>query len=102
MKRIGMMLAVGVGGVLLTMGEAKACESHRARADAPSAVTPGPEEKAAPARTAPAKADEADELHAAKCQCASAADCTCKRGTCECPKCKKPRRDAVPPPEAEG
>jgi hypothetical protein len=66
MKRIGMTLAaVLVGGVLLTTGEAKACESHRARAD---------------------------ELHAAKCQCDSAADCTCKKGTCECSKCKKPKR----------
>jgi hypothetical protein len=98
MKRIGMTLAaVVVGGVLLTTSEAKACESHRAKADAPPSVTP--KEKA---ETAPAKADTADELHAAKCQCGSAADCTCKRGTCECPKCKKkPRQDVVEPLGAE-
>ena len=102
MKRIGMTLAVVVGGVLLTTGEAKACERHRARADAPPAVAPGQQEKAATAETAPAKADKADELHAAKCQCGSAADCTCKKGTCECPKCKKPRHDVVAPLEAEG
>jgi hypothetical protein len=92
MKRIGMTLAaVLVGGVLLTTGEAKACESHRAQADAPAQ-----REKAAPAEMAPAKVDPADALHAAKCQCGSAADCTCKKGTCECPKCKKPKRDVAP------
>lgn len=42
-----------------------------------------------------AKKEPADALHAAKCQCGSAADCTCKKGTCECPKCKKPKRGAA-------
>ena len=102
MKRIGMTLAaVVVGGVLWTSGDAAACEGHRAKADAPPAVAPGQQEKAATAETAPAKADKADELHAAKCQCGSAADCTCKKGTCECPKCKR-RQDVVPTLEAEG
>ena len=103
MKRIGMTLAaVVVGGVLLTAAEARACERHRAKADAPpTAVEPGQQE-AASTETAPAKADTAGEVHAAKCQCGSAADCTCKKGTCECPRCKKPKRDVVRPLEAEG
>jgi hypothetical protein len=103
MKRIGMTLAtVMMGGVLFVAGEAGACEGHHARADAPSAaVEPGPRQKATSTEAAPAKTDKAGELHAAKCQCGSAADCTCKKGTCECPKCKK-RHDVVQPLEAEG
>ena len=34
---------------------------------------------------------------AAKCGCGSAADCTCKKGTCKCPRCKKPKRQVVEP-----
>ncbi|WNG45905.1 metallothionein [Archangium minus] len=104
MKRIGMTLAaVVVGGVLLTAGESGACEAHRARkADAvPMPVEPARSE-AAPTEATAAKKDGAGELHAAKCRCGSAADCTCKKGTCECPKCKKPRQDVVPSLEAEG
>lgn len=104
MKRIGMTLAaVAVGGVLLTAGESGACEAHRARkAEAvPAPVEPGRTE-AAPTEATSAKKDGAGELHAAKCRCGSAADCTCKKGTCECPKCKKPRHDVVPSLEAEG
>lgn len=102
MKRIGMTLAaVVVGGVLLTTSEATACEGHRPKADAPPAV-PAQQENATSAEAAPAKKDKADELHAAKCQCGSAADCTCKKGTCECAKCKKPRREVVEPLKAEG
>jgi hypothetical protein len=108
MKRIGMTLAAAVvGGVLLTAGQAGACEGHHARkADAvPVPVEPAREAAARtdPASTpAPEKKDGQGELHAAKCRCGSAADCTCKKGTCECPKCKKPRQDVVPPLEAEG
>lgn len=101
MKHIGMTLAaVVVGSVLLTAGQAGACEGHRAKAEAvPAPVEPGKQEKA---EQAPAKQDKAGELHAAKCRCSSAADCTCKKGSCECAKCKKPRHDVVPPLEAEG
>jgi hypothetical protein len=104
MKRIGMTMAAAmVGGVLWTSGEAAACEGHRAKADAPpTVVSPDSRPKAASTEKAPAKTDKADELHAAKCQCGSAADCTCKKGTCECPKCKKPRHDVVAPLKAEG
>lgn len=104
MKHIGMTLAaVVVGGVLLTAGQAEACEAHRAKAETvPAPVEPGKQETAAPAKQDTAKQGKADELHAAKCRCSSAADCTCKKGTCECPKCKKPRQDVVPALEAEG
>lgn len=29
----------------------------------------------------------ADKLQPATCSCSSAADCTCKKGSCKCPKC---------------
>ncbi|KFA90140.1 hypothetical protein [Archangium violaceum] len=104
MKHIGMTLAaVVVGGVLLTAGQAEACEGHRARAvPVPAPVEPGEQETAAAVKQDAAKKDKADELHAAKCRCSSAADCTCKKGSCECPKCKKPRQDVVPALEAGG
>ncbi len=96
MKHIGMTLAV-VGGLLLTVGRAEACEAHRARAEP---VEPGRQEKAPRAEPAPQQ-EEAGEVHAARCRCSSAADCTCKKGSCECSKCKKPRQDvAVPREEA--
>ncbi|OJT23663.1 hypothetical protein BO221_16865 [Archangium sp. Cb G35] len=102
MKHIGMTLAaVVVGGVLLTAGQAEACEGHRAKAvPVPAPVEPGKQEAAATAKQDAAKKDKADEVHAAKCRCSSAADCTCKKGSCECPKCKKPRQDVVPALEA--
>ncbi|HEX8824174.1 MAG TPA: metallothionein, partial [Archangium sp.] len=75
MKRIGMMLAAVVaGGVLLTTGEAVACEGHRSKTDAPSAAVPAKTDPAASTEAAPAKLDAAEEQHAAKCQCGSAAD----------------------------
>lgn len=108
MKRIGMTLAAAVvGGVLFTAGQAGACEGHHAqKADAvPAPVEPGKRESAARTEPAPAEAKKKDapaEVHAAKCGCGSAADCTCKKGTCECPKCKKRHQDVVPTLEAEG
>ncbi len=51
--------------------------------------------------------EELDSVMAARCQCGSAADCTCKKGTCECARCKKPRRvvdalsDQAPPPKVQ-
>ncbi|PTL77488.1 metallothionein [Vitiosangium sp. GDMCC 1.1324] len=105
MKRIGMTLAAAVvGGVLLTAGDAGACEGHHARKAAeavPAPVEAGGQEQAARTEEAAAKKDGQGEQHAAKCRCGSAADCTCKKGTCECPKCKKPRQDVVPSLEAE-
>jgi hypothetical protein len=101
MMRIGMTLAaVMVGGVLLSAGEVRACEGHAVRTEAPPGKSGTPEE-AASARAAPEKQDGAKELHAAKCQCGSAADCTCKKGTCECAKCKKPRQEPAAPLEAQ-
>jgi hypothetical protein len=95
MKRIGMTLAVMLGGVLLGTGEARACEGHATGADAPPELVE-PAKEAASAEEARA-AEESGPLLTAKCQCGSAADCTCKKGTCKCPKCKKPGRDVVEP-----
>ena len=36
-----------------------------------------------------------DEVLAAKCTCSSSSDCTCKKGTCKCSKCQRPRHDMV-------
>ncbi len=100
MKHIGMTLAVVVwGGVLFTADEAGACEAHRARAEA------APTKSGTEAREAPVVKSEtvepAQEPHAAKCQCGSAADCTCKKGTCECAKCKRRAQEAQGALEAE-
>ncbi|MHB8872242.1 MAG: metallothionein [Myxococcaceae bacterium] len=50
------------------------------------APAPSPEVKPAPAKQG-SVLHELDELIAAKCSCTSAADCTCKKGQCKCPKC---------------
>lgn len=82
--------AVVWGSILFTAGEAGACEAHAAQAAtaAPVKKEARPEEES--------KKPGAHEQHAAKCQCGSAADCTCKKGTCECAKCKKPSREEAP------
>jgi hypothetical protein len=53
------------------------------------------EDSAAQARPAESPLQEVDELLSAKCQCSSKADCTCKKGQCECARCKKPKRQVV-------
>jgi hypothetical protein len=87
MKRIGMMVAALwiAGGVLLVPGVGQACESH-------GNATPS---QAAQARPAQSPLKEVDELLAAKCQCDSKADCTCKKGQCECSKCKGRKRQVM-------
>ena len=95
MARMGMMLAaVAVAGVLLAAGDAQACackgqEASCEKAAAEQAQAPkdtqAPQQASPEATTAPG---ESQELHAAKCQCGSAADCTCKKGKCQCPKCQ--------------
>ncbi len=85
MKRFGVTVAaLGIAGsVLLAPSVGHACERHERQAEAASA---SPEES--PLR-------EVDALLSAKCQCESAADCTCKKGQCECGKCKKPKRQVM-------
>ncbi|XXF75883.1 metallothionein [Myxococcaceae bacterium GXIMD 01537] len=94
MKRIGMTMAAALvaGGAWLAPGLARACEGA-----GHGHAAPAPAKKASAARKAATQAplDELDAVMAAKCQCGSAADCTCKKGTCECAKCKKPRRQVV-------
>ena len=91
MKRIA--LTVVWGSILFAAGEAGACEAHAAQA--PPAASSAPEAAAARPEE-PGKKPALDEPHAARCQCGSAADCTCKKGTCECAKCKKPGREQAP------
>ncbi len=91
--RIGMTMAavLAAGGLLLEPETAHACEAHGQKARAPEAKDSAPKKDAAV--QSPLK--ELDSVMAAKCQCGSAADCTCKKGTCECARCKKPRRQGV-------
>ncbi len=81
------------GSVLLAPEAAHACEAHAKAAAAKKAEAP----KVAPTPAATDKSalEELDAVMAAKCQCGSAADCTCKKGSCECAKCKKPQRQVV-------
>jgi hypothetical protein len=97
MKRIGMTVAAlwMVGGVLLTPGVGHACEAHGKGGTTQAAVPEVKEDSAAQARPAESPLQEVDELLSAKCQCSSKADCTCKKGQCECARCKKPKRQVV-------
>jgi hypothetical protein len=104
MKRIGMTVVAALwmaGGVLLAPGVGHACERHQkaAQAAAPEVKTGAKAEakKDGTAQALPTQdpLKEVDELLSAKCQCSSQADCTCKKGQCECTRCKKPKRQVM-------
>ncbi|NMO20793.1 metallothionein [Pyxidicoccus fallax] len=111
MTRIATMVAAGLmaGGLLLAPGAAHACEAHaRAAAEAPKADAKKAEPSTKDADKAPRadpKAsqrgeverplDALDSLMAGKCQCGSKADCTCKKGSCDCSKCRKSHREVM-------
>ncbi|RKH28494.1 metallothionein [Corallococcus praedator] len=79
-----------LGGLWLVPVPAHACEAH-AKAKAASkeaAKTPAPSQSPeAKPEEAPRPLEELDRMLTAKCSCGSKADCTCKRGKCECSKC---------------
>ena len=116
MVRLGMMAAVLATAALLG-SNAEACERHaaaaRAAANAPTAAAQAPSPAAASeARTSvqalplDARAHEAlvqagQKLLAAKCDCESKADCTCKKGQCKCSKCRG-RHDVVESLQEQG
>ena len=91
-----MAAVVAAGGLLLAPESAHACAAHgqaaRTSTGSKDATRKDVAKKAAAARS---PLEELDALMAAKCQCGNAADCTCKKGTCACAKCKKPRRQVV-------
>ncbi len=90
------VVAVLAGSVLLAPEAAHACEAHaQAAAKKAEAKARTQEAAVAPAPADKSALEELDAVMAAKCQCGSAADCTCKKGSCECAKCKKPRRQVV-------
>lgn len=117
MMRIATLVAAGLmaGGLLLAPGSAQACEAHARAAEAKKAEAKKAEAGKTDAKPADAvKADEAgaagskdvrgaverpldalDSLIAGKCQCGSKADCTCKKGSCDCSKCQKPKRQVM-------
>ncbi|QAT86734.1 hypothetical protein EJ065_5199 [Corallococcus coralloides] len=96
MARSATLMTAGLllGGLWLLPTSAHACEAH-AKAAAASRMgtapqTPAPETRGAPEAKqddAPRPLEELDQLLTAKCSCGSKADCTCKRGKCECSKC---------------
>jgi hypothetical protein len=104
----GALMAVGL---LLAPGEARACEAHAkanaakaeaSKAEAKPAEAPATEKKPEEAgKPAPVRGeverplDALDSLMAGKCNCGSKADCTCKKGSCECSKCHKPKRQVM-------
>jgi hypothetical protein len=97
MKRIGLTVAALwlAGGVLLTPGVGHTCEAHRKGSTTQAAAPEVKKDGAAQSRPAENPLQEVDELLSAKCQCSSKADCTCKKGQCDCAKCKKPKRQVV-------
>jgi hypothetical protein len=97
MKRIGMTVAAlfMAGGVLLAPGVGHACEGHGREAPAQQASAPVKKDGESQARPAQSPLKEVDELLTAKCQCSSKADCTCKKGQCECSKCKGGKRQMM-------
>lgn len=97
MKRIGMTVATlwMAGSVLLGPSVGQACESHDHAATTQAAIPEAKKDGAAQARPAQSPLKEVDELLTAKCQCGSKADCTCKKGQCECARCKGGKRQVM-------
>lgn len=109
MTRNATMMVAGLlagGLLLLAPGSASACEAHaqaakakqvEAAPDTSAEATAAPEKaEARPARDEVERPlDALDSLMASKCQCGSKADCTCKKGSCECSKCQKPKRQVM-------
>ncbi|MBJ6763252.1 metallothionein [Myxococcaceae bacterium JPH2] len=89
MTRIAAVLTAGLlaGGLLGAPSRADACEAH-AKAAATATEPASPEAKPAEKSEAARPLDAVDQLLSAKCSCGSKADCTCKKGACECSKCK--------------
>ncbi|MBN8231575.1 metallothionein [Corallococcus macrosporus] len=90
MARSATLMTAGLllGGLWLMPASAHACEAHAkaaaSKGSAQGAPTPSPEAKQ---DEAPRPLEELDRVLTAKCSCGSKADCTCKRGKCECSKC---------------
>ncbi|WP_224245897.1 metallothionein [Hyalangium gracile] len=97
MKRIGMTVAAlcMAGGVLLAPSVGQACEAHGHAAKGQASTPPAKKDGDTQARPAQNPLKEVDELLTAKCQCDSKADCTCKKGQCECSKCKGGKRQVM-------
>lgn len=103
MLRSALALIAAAG--LFVSVPAEACEAHAKKA--PTATAPekkkahvcasacehGADGKAA---SAGAMSEEIDAAMAGKCSCGGAADCTCKKGSCECAKCNKGHRKSEP------
>jgi hypothetical protein len=79
-------LALMLAAVCLLVGSsALAGSPQRAKTAAETQVQ---DAKAQP----PSVLEQLDDAMAAKCSCGSQADCTCKKGQCECKKCHGHRR----------
>ncbi|RKH57551.1 metallothionein [Corallococcus llansteffanensis] len=92
MARSATLMTAGLllGGLCWVPATAHACEAHaKAAASSKAAQTPAPTQAtgAKADESAPRPLEELDKVLTAKCSCGSKADCTCKRGKCECSKC---------------
>jgi hypothetical protein len=88
MARSATLMTAGLllGGLWLVPATGHACEAHAKAATSKDAAPTKAPEAAKDAGQRPL--EELDQLLSAKCSCGSKADCTCKRGKCECSKCK--------------
>ena len=82
MLRTFTLLSLLVAAVLAPRS-AQACGARPVQATKKKEVA-----RAAPAQAAPGSLlRDVDSAIAGKCNCTSAADCTCKKGSCKCPHC---------------
>ncbi|HEY8210793.1 MAG TPA: metallothionein [Myxococcaceae bacterium] len=87
-------IAGGAVALLLVVpATARACDAHATRAKAePAAASADEKLKAEAGEVAKETAAKQPEQLAEKCKCDGPADCTCKKGQCQCNKCSKPNR----------
>lgn len=95
MSRISWMLAaLSAAFFALVSTPAWACGGEGSTCQCQHMAQKKAEAKQADAKTTTAEKKDAktdasaiDEALAGKCSCSGAADCTCKKGECKCPKC---------------
>jgi hypothetical protein len=68
-------------------GEGSTCQCQHAAGKKAEASKADAKSTTAEKKDAKSEASSVDEALAGKCSCSGAADCTCKKGECKCPKC---------------
>ena len=84
-------LAGGAVALLLAVpASAHACDAHAAKAKPTAAADEKLKAEVGRQETNQASTAKQPEQLAEKCKCDGPADCTCKKGQCQCSKCSKP------------